>query len=173
MEELKLKQATLSDLVELLSIGKQTFIETFEKHNTKENLENYVVESFAFEKYESELLNPNSLFFLAKLCNETAGYLKINFNNAQTELKDKNAMEIERIYVKSKFQGKKIGKILFEKAMEIAKNETVDFVWLGVWEFNEKALQFYKKAGFVVFDSHKFKMGTEVQTDLMMKIEMK
>jgi ribosomal protein S18 acetylase RimI-like enzyme len=46
-------------------------------------------------------------------------------------------------------------------------------VWLGVWEKNEKAIQFYKKWGFVQFDKHLFQLGDDAQTDIMMKLQLK
>jgi ribosomal protein S18 acetylase RimI-like enzyme len=46
----------------------------------------------------------------------------------------------------------------------------VDYVWLGVWEKNLRAIQFYKKNGFVEFDQHLFILGDDPQTDIMMKL---
>jgi ribosomal protein S18 acetylase RimI-like enzyme len=43
-------------------------------------------------------------------------------------------------------------------------------VWLGVWEENHRAIRFYTKNGFVVFDKHVFIMGNDEQTDLLMQL---
>ena len=109
----------------------------------------------------------------AKYKNETVGYLKINFGSAQTDLNDRDAMELERIYVLGKFQGKSIGKKLLTDVIQIAKKKEMNYLWLGVWKKNEKAIEFYKKQGFTTFNSHSFKMGTEIQTDLLMKLTLK
>jgi ribosomal protein S18 acetylase RimI-like enzyme len=53
--------------------------------------------------------------------------------------------------------------------LEIAKLKKSDFVWLGVWEHNKKAIGFYRKNGFEVFDHHVFVLGNDHQTDLLMK----
>jgi ribosomal protein S18 acetylase RimI-like enzyme len=100
------------------------------------------------------------------------GYLKVNEGAAQTELKNLQALEIERIYVKKEFQDKKVGQLLFEKALELAKLQGAPYIWLGVWEKNLKAIRFYKRNGFVEFDKHIFKVGTDEQTDLLMKIDL-
>jgi ribosomal protein S18 acetylase RimI-like enzyme len=68
------------------------------------------------------------------------------------------------------FHGKKVGQLLYEKAIQIARNKKVPFVWLGVWEENHRAIQFYIKNGFVAFDQHIFKLGDDEQTDIMMKL---
>lgn len=83
----------------------------------------------------------------AKLDSVVIGYLKLNFGQSQTELKDEKALEIERIYVLKEFHGKKIGQILYDKALEVAKDRKADYVWLGVWEENPRAISFYRKNG--------------------------
>ncbi|SMG52036.1 GNAT family N-acetyltransferase, partial [Sphingobacterium psychroaquaticum] len=105
--------------------------------------------------------------------NEVIGYLKINFGQSQTELKDEKALEIERIYVLKEYHGKNVGQVLYQKAMEIAKEKKADYVWLGVWEENPRAISFYKKNGFVEFDKHIFKLGDDEQTDIIMKLKMR
>ncbi|MFN5985877.1 MAG: GNAT family N-acetyltransferase, partial [Chitinophagaceae bacterium] len=74
------------------------------------------------------------------------------------------------IYVIQEYQGKKAGQQLYEKAIQVAKEKKAKYLWLGVWEENHKAIQFYKKNGFEVFDQHVFVLGDEKQTDLMMRL---
>ena len=165
-----IRAISISDLAQLQKIGKTTFAETFTEHNTKEDLDKYLELSFSYEKLSSELNNPNSSFYFAEIEHNVVGYLKINFGASQTELKDNEALEIERIYVLQAFHGKKLGQALYEKAISIAKEMKVKYVWLGVWEQNHRALQFYKKNSFVPFDTHIFKLGNDEQTDIMMKL---
>jgi ribosomal protein S18 acetylase RimI-like enzyme len=166
------KKISIKDLAQLQKIGISTFSETFAEHNTKEDLEKYLKESFAADKLIAELENPDAAFYFAEVDDTVIGYLKINFGDAQTELKDNKSVEIERIYVLQAYHGKKIGQLLFNKAIEIAKEHQAHYVWLGVWEENHRALQFYKKNGFVQFDTHIFKLGNDEQTDIMMKLAL-
>ena len=99
--------------------------------------------------------------------------MKLNFGDSQTELKDNKALEIERIYVSKEFHGKSIGQLLYDKVIEVAKQKNADYVWLGVWEDNPRAISFYKKNGFVEFDKHIFKLGNDEQIDIMMKLNLK
>lgn len=172
MEQIILRKIDEKDVKSLQKIAKQTFFDTFSPHNTAENMEKYLNEGFTTEKLTSEIQNENSQFYFALSDNEVIGYLKVNSGDAQTELQDKNSLEIERIYVSKDFHGKKVGQILYDKALEIAKNKNLKYVWLGVWEENHRAVQFYKKNGFVEFDQHIFLFGDEKQTDLMMKKEL-
>ncbi|MFA9205177.1 MAG: N-acetyltransferase family protein [Burkholderiaceae bacterium] len=170
--EAVIRKINLVDLPQLQKIGKTTFAETFSELNTKEDLEKYLKEGFSTDKLSTELNNPNSSFYFAELNEVIIGYLKINFGDAQTELKDNKAFEIERIYVLQAYHGKKIGQLLYNKTIEIAKEHQAEYVWLGVWEQNHRALQFYKKNGFVQFDTHIFKLGNDEQTDIMMKLAL-
>ncbi|GGK59551.1 N-acetyltransferase family protein [Rufibacter glacialis] len=172
MDIINLRRVTELDLNQLQEIGRQTFSETFSAGNSEENMQKYLEEGFSLEKLTAELQNPNSEFYFAMLDHRAIGYLKLNVGSSQTELKDDKALEIERIYVLREFHGKKVGQLLYEKALQIAEQKKVDYVWLGVWEENLRALNFYKKNGFVMFDKHLFKLGDEEQTDLMMRRQM-
>jgi len=119
-----------------------------------------------------ELNNENSEFYFATTNNTIIGYVKLNFGSSQTELKDKHTAEIERIYILKEFYGKNVGQVLCDKAIEIAKQKRVAFIWLGVWEENLRAINFYKKNGFIEFDKHIFSLGQEEQTDIMMKLKL-
>ena len=136
-------------------------------------MKEYLKEGFSTEKLESELTNKNSEFYFALFDNKVIGYLKLNFGQSQTEIKDENTLEIERIYVLKEFYGKKVGQALYEKAMEVSEEKGVDYVWLGVWEENPRAIRFYEKNGFVEFDKHIFRLGNDEQTDIMMKLQLK
>lgn len=172
MENIGIEKLTISDLDELQKIGRQTFYETFSESNTEENMKNYLESGFSVDKIKTELSDENADFYFAKIDKKIIGYLKLNFGQSQTELKDDKALEIERIYVLKEFHGKKVGQILYDKAIEIAKNKNADYVWLGVWEENPRAINFYKKNGFVEFDKHIFKLGNDEQTDIMMKLKL-
>ncbi len=170
MEHIRIRKITVEDLFQLQEIGRKTFVETFSSSNTEENMALYLKEGFATEKLTAELQNPESEFYFATLNENVIGYLKINFGPAQTELQEAKSVEIERIYLLQEYHGKQVGQLLFEKAMAIAKNNHCDYIWLGVWEENHRALQFYTKNGFVAFDKHIFVLGDEAQTDIMMKL---
>lgn len=173
MGTVDINKVALSDVEQLQKIAKDTFSETFSEMNSKENMEKYLEDRLSIDMLAAELNNENSEFFFAKAENKIVGYLKVNFGSAQTEQQTGNGLEIERIYVLKAFHGKKVGQLLYQKAVDIAAQKNADYVWLGVWEENHRALSFYKKNGFIEFDKHSFKLGDDVQTDLMMKLELK
>lgn len=170
MEAILIVKAIIDDVESLQLLGTQTFLETFAPYNTQENLASYLNKAFSKEEVTKELHDNNSEWYLALAENEKAGYLKLNFGNAQTEMLDEKAMEIERIYVLQQFQGKQIGKLLLQKAIDVALNHAIDYIWLGVWEKNTKVQTFYKKQGFETFSQHSFYLDDDKQTDWLMKL---
>lgn len=173
MENITIQKVTLNHLEALQQISKQTFAETYSAGNTEENIRRHLEEGFSRPKLASELNDPNMEFYFAMLGDKITGYIKLNFGPTQTELQDDEAVELERIYVLQAFQGRKIGQLLCEKAIEVARQKNAGYVWLGVWEENPKAIRFYQKNGFVAFNKHIFKLGNDPQTDLMMKLSLK
>ncbi|WP_106915671.1 GNAT family N-acetyltransferase [Chryseobacterium aurantiacum] len=169
MASIILNKASVEDTDIVQKLGIQTFSETFSENNSEEAMKKYLEKSFNTEKVKAELSNPDSLFYIAWEEDNPVGYLKVNTGKAQTELQDETSLEIERIYVKKSHHGKKVGQLLYNQALETAKNLHKVYLWLGVWEKNEKALSFYTKNGFVEFDKHTFVLGDDKQTDLMMK----
>lgn len=172
METIKIKRAASSDVALLQEIGRQTFFETFAAGNSEENMQKYLQEGFSTEKLGAELAEESSTFYFAWSGEKVIGYLKLNSGASQTELQDRSAVEIERIYVLKDWHGKKVGDLLFEKALEVARQSHAAYLWLGVWEENPRAIRFYQKNGFVAFDRHIFKLGDEEQTDIMMKLTL-
>lgn len=172
MISIEIKKVEISQVEILREIAINTFSETFLEDNDAQQMQNYIDEKLSIKKLQEELMNEHSEFYFAKVDHQIIGYLKINIEEAQTENLGNRSMEVERIYVLQKHQGLKAGQALLNKSIVLAKEKRLEFIWLGVWENNKKAIQFYEKNGFVIFDKHLFLLGTEEQTDLMMKLKL-
>ena len=115
----------------------------------------------------------NSYFYFIIVNNKIIGYTKLNFGSAQTEeiFIDK-AFEVERIYLLSKHSRKGYGRKAFENIFQIGRKKGYKKIWLGVWEYNKNAIEFYKHMGFKMFSKHSFLLGDDNQTDLLLKIDI-
>ena len=159
----------MENLESLKEFSRETFYASFGDRNSPENMLLYDVHHFADEQLRSELLNPYSRFFFAKLGEDIVGYMKINQADAQTVLPNDGGMELERIYVGQQLKGRGIGKALLEKTVRLAKKAGAMYIWLGVWEHNTQAISFYERNGFLTCSQHNFRLGNDEQTDLLMK----
>lgn len=172
-DSIEIKRVLPQDVDILRKISIETFEEAFAKDNTNENMQLYLDEAFSRTKLTAELDEPFSVFYFSFSGELITGYIKINTGPAQTDLKDKPALEIERVYVRKEFQRRKVGQSLLEKALAVAREKSVEFVWLGVWEKNEPAIRFYRKNGFEPFGQHIFMLGNDEQIDILMKLPLR
>nr|WP_299343418.1 GNAT family N-acetyltransferase [Allomuricauda sp.] len=168
---LNLQKCTSKDLEILIKISKETFISAFEKDNNPEDFLSYVNKAFGKDQMEAQLNNPNSHFYFVLDKGTLVGYFKLNEGDAQTELQDEESFELERIYVLDAFQGKSIGTWMLNQAIEIAKSEQKRYLWLGVWEHNPGAIRFYERNGFKKFGTHPYYVGSDKQTDWIMRLD--
>jgi diamine N-acetyltransferase len=171
-QELEFVRIIQQDVPELCQLSRDTFIVAFAHVNRPEDLKAYLDKAFSPEQLLAEVSNPESIWYFAKHGSRTVGFLKLNLGNAQNELKDFQTMELERIYVIADQQGRGMGHKLLDKAVDEAKKARVEFLWLGVWEHNLRARKLYRDYGFIEFSSHKFLLGSDVQTDILMKLEL-
>ena len=164
-----IRLATEEDAELIADLSRSTFYETFAAHNIPENMEKFMNEQFKKEKLVAEVYDPWNIFILAYDDNEIAGYAKMRsgFNPGPSE--NLPEIEIQRIYSVTKKLGKGVGKLLMQHCLEIAKERNNNTIWLGVWEHNKRAIDFYTKWGFVKFGEHEFILGDDVQTDWLMK----
>lgn len=161
-----IRKANVEDLPELCAISKITFVDTYGEQNTPENLQKYLDEHFNEEQLKQELLTPNTHFLLAEFEKLIIGYAKLRVNTK--EFLGKNTIELERIYINKTFHGKSFGISLIQECVNLAEELQFDSIWLGVWEYNHKAINFYKKYGFEICGEHIFQFGEEAQTDYLM-----
>lgn len=170
--QLVYKKCTIDYLEDLVKISRSTFIAAFEADNNPENFSDYIENAFNKIKLTEELSNPNSGFFFVYLNTELSGYFKLNEFDAQTDSKENDSIEIERIYVHPDYQGKKIGQEMLQEIKKLSIQKGKRFIWLGVWEKNTRAIQFYEREGFVKFGTHPYYIGTDKQTDWLMLLAL-
>ena len=170
--ELQLELCRIHDIDRLISISKTTFKNAFEGQNNPEDFTDYINNAFSKETLTSEILHPHTNFYFIMLGGSTVGYFKLNDVNAQTDIHDKNAMELERIYVVPKYQGKGYGAWMLEQAKQLARKANKHYVWLGVWEKNIGAIKFYETHGFIKFNRHPYYIGKDKQMDWLMRLDL-
>lgn len=169
---LSITEVSAKELPLLQQISQATFVKAFGEVNTKEDMEFYLTSKMSLDQLTLEWQTSGSTFYFARLDEEITGYLKLNTGAAQNEQLMEPSLEVERIYVIDKFQGKGFGQQLLDFAIQQAQEQGIKLVWLGVWEHNHGARRFYERNGFVAFSQHVFMMGEDEQIDILMKREV-
>lgn len=165
-----IKIADANDSKLLAKLGAVCFSEAFAQYNSEEDLKNYLAEAFSEEMINADLQDKHFTYIIAfDEKHQAVGYSKLNWKETPNELAELKVVQLERIYVRQKVKGKKVGALMMEKCIELAKKKNINSIWLGVWQENIEAINFYKKWGFEIFGYKQFKIGNKVDDDFMMK----
>ncbi|HEV7699087.1 MAG TPA: GNAT family N-acetyltransferase [Pyrinomonadaceae bacterium] len=174
MLEVRLRRAGVEDAAALAELSFKTFWDTFADHpkNAPDDLDAYMREAFTVEQLAIELANPKSIFVVAEIDGELAGYSKLLLDHIEPGVTAERPIELCRLYSQQKYLGQGVGKALMERCFEDASETGRDVMWLGVWEYNPRAQAFYTKNGFRIVGKHVFQLGTDPQTDMLMQKEL-
>lgn len=168
----QIRIAQVSDAELIADISRETFYESFAAQNTKSDMDKFMTEQFTKEKLITEVGETGTYFLLAFEDDTITGYVKLK-EGTDPALQNANAIEISRIYACTPFIGMGIGKALIMASIEKAATMKKDCIWLGVWEHNQRAIDFYTKFGFSKFSEHDFVLGNDVQRDWLMQLKVR
>lgn len=171
MTSAAIRQATSDDAKLLTDLAYTTFWDAFAHHpkNAPDDLAHYMRQAFNIEQIAAELSEEKSIFLIAEVDDEAAGYAKIIIDTIEDGITAERPIELSRLYSHQRFLGQGIGQRLMDACFARAVEENRDVMWLGVWEFNPRAQRFYEKNGFTVVGKHVFQLGSDPQTDLLME----
>lgn len=166
---LTIRRGTIEDAVLLSKLGARTFSETFAADNTPENLTAYIAASFNVAQQTAELKDPASTFLIAEVDGRAAGYARLRDSEPEQGVEGPKPVELVRLYVAREWLGRGLGAELMRVCLDEARRSGYETIWLGVWEGNPRAQEFYRKWNFRVVGEHIFKLGSDLQRDLLLE----
>ena len=170
---MNIRYGTTDDAGMLAALGTRTFYDTFAKDNTPENIEAYLKRSFSPEIQFNELSQHDVIFLIAESENIPIGYAQLILNSKDEAIRGTRPLEVRRIYTSHEYLGKGVGKELMQATINEARQRGCNCVWLGVWEKNQRAIEFYEKWGFRKVGTHIFSVGDDPQKDFVMELELR
>jgi GNAT superfamily N-acetyltransferase len=165
---LAIRKAGPGDNSLLASLGAETFSDAFGAANTPDDMRLYLEKSFSPEVQAAELADPSGVFLLAENGGVPAGYARLRESVPSTALAAARPIEIVRLYARTPWIGRGVGAALMQACLEEGRARGCDTVWLDVWERNARAIEFYQRWGFVRFGVQPFRLGNDLQTDILM-----
>jgi len=166
---LTIRRGTREDADLLSELGAHTFSETFAADNTREDLAAYIATSFSVAQQTAELEDPASTFLIAEVDGRAAGYARLYAGEPEKDIRGANPVELVRLYVSRDWLGRGLGEQLMRACIDEAEQTGHDSIWLGVWERNGRAQSFYRKWNFHTVGEHMFRLGSDLQRDLLME----
>lgn len=167
-----IRKVAATEFEMLAALGRRAFYEAFSEFQDPDDMQAYLDLAFHPDTIKSHLEDKGIRFFVAEWAGEPVGYVKLHLDYAPPELKGKKCIQLERIYALRDFIGKKIGKALMEKCIAETRAAEAEYLWLGVWQENHKAIRFYKNFGFEIIGLKQFIIGKEVNDDYVMALKM-
>jgi diamine N-acetyltransferase len=166
---LSIRRGTPEDAGLLSELGARTFSETFAADNTPEDLAEYIATSFNIAQQTVESEDPASTFLIAEVNGRAAGYAMLHDGEPEQGVEGANPVELVRLYVSRDWLGRGIGEQLMRACIDEARQAGHETIWLGVWERNGRAQAFYRKWNFRTVGEHVFRLGSDLQRDLLME----
>jgi ribosomal protein S18 acetylase RimI-like enzyme len=172
MPPITVRIATEQDVKLIKNLSWQTFFDAYHQYNSKQDMQLFLETSFSEEAVRIEMADKVNTFIIASLKKDAVGYAKLSEINKPKELDDASLIEVSRIYALKEKVGSGVGKALMTKSVQLAQQKGKALMWLGVWEHNQRAIQFYRRWGFEKFGEQIFYLGNDKQNDWLMKKDL-
>ena len=143
----------------LSEIAKITFIESHGNSAELEDINNYVAENYSDNIFKKELQDSKNIYHILYYKDQVAGYSKIITNSPCSGNEVKEVAKLERLYLLKVFYNLNLGFQLLEFNVNLAKEYKQSGIWLYVWKENHRAINFYKRNGFIIIGSYDFKIS--------------
>jgi ribosomal protein S18 acetylase RimI-like enzyme len=165
---IEMRTATAADAELLADLGARAFSDTFLASTTAQDMAAYIAGAFGPRVQADELADPARTFLIAEADGETAGYVQLKRGESPECVAASRPIEIVRFYADAHWIGRGVGAALMRASLRLAGDEGRDVVWLDVWEENDRAIAFYRKWGFAPVGTARFRIGDDLQNDLVM-----
>lgn len=168
-----IRRAIAKDAKELAALALQTFVDTYAADNDPSNMQTHCEQYFGETQQHAEIIDTTCAVLLAYADQELVGYALVTQSEAPDCIKNLINVEtdkticLKRFYVLKNWHGKGIASPLMKAILDISKSWNGQHLWLTMWEYNQRALSYYQKAGFTLAGETEFYFGTEIQKDFV------
>lgn len=162
-----IRRARQSDAEALSGFAARLFRETYGDDTAASDLDAYIYKNFSTRRQQAEITDPSGAVFLATADDLIIGYAHVVMGSA-----DSGSAFLSRIYVDAEWRGCGLAKDLLTAVVGESQQRGFTCLELTVFERNSRALAFYKRAGFSAAGSTTFLVGEDLQTDVVMKLDL-
>ena len=167
---IRLRDARAADAAALAEFAARVFADTFGPDNAPDDMAIYLAEAFGPDKQAAEIADPTSRVILA-VSGDGDQSAMVGYSHFLFE-EDGESVLLKRLYLDAGQHGRGLAHRLLEECVRQCRAAGAGRLWLTVWDQNPRAIAFYKKSGFVVSGETTFTLGSDVQTDLQMEMDL-
>ncbi len=166
MSNFSIIKADLDQIDNIIQIAYATWPAAYSEILSPEQL-SYMLEQFYNKAYLSERMEQGNLFYLVQRADELLGFMELEIDEKPGYTK------LHKLYVLPEAQGLKLGRLLLDDAISIAKELKQAGIFLNVNRYN-KAKNFYEKQGFESIETVDIHIGNGFyMNDFIMQLNFK
>ena len=169
---MSISRALPADAHRVSALAIATFALACPPGTAQENIDQLCATKLSPTSFEAYLADPRVRIWFASHGDELLGYV-MSVSGEPDDLVIAKAVsarptvEISKIYVRASAHGSGIAQQLMSVAVENARAEGAQSVWLGVNQQNERANTFYERNGFLVVGERRFQVGDSLEEDFV------
>jgi 2-haloacid dehalogenase len=159
-------------LDELVTLSRHTFRDTYAFNHTDEQIDRYLDAQLTADRWQGVLRDPRNRTFVALAATGAPlAYLIWRDGSAPPDGPvGSHPCEIVRIYVHDLAKGRRLGAALVREAIRLTRAHGGDSLWLAVAQYNDPAIAFYERMGFVRSGITSFDFAGTVEPDFVMRL---
>jgi Acetyltransferases len=144
------------------------FRDTYGEIVHPQDMEDYVTTALTPDYFLRHVDAPSSSLLLAIADEQLVGYALVTRSVPPACVNKSSPVELARIYLRHDGIGKGYGASLMRAVQAEARRLRADAIWLGVYDRNIRAREFYRKWGFIDVGIQQFMLGDNFYADPIM-----
>ena len=161
------RDAGTADAAALRELFAESFVDTFGHLYRPEDLNDFL-DSNSLEKWLANLSDPDVAIRVAEEAAELVGFVELASKKLPYDTAAP-ALELRRLYLKSRAHGRGIADELMKWALKEAIARGAEELVLSVYVDNHRARRFYERYGFEVVGRYDFMVGSHADEDLILR----
>ena len=162
------RDATAADLPAIDRVFRQSFCDTFAHLYAPRDLAAFLGK-FTPDAWRQEYEDPRYRFRVAEEGGQVVGYVKLGPSTLPVETAAP-AIELRQLYVLKEHHGTGIAVALTDWALEQAREQGIEELYLTVYTDNHRAKRFYERYGFEAVGRYDFMVGDQADEDIIMRL---
>jgi len=156
---ISIRRADEDDSGLLSALATITMIESHGHSGPAADIDAYIAKTYNDDVLKKELRDPKNIYHIIFHSNKAAGYSRINLDSPYAGSETKNLAKLDRLYLLKEMYDLHLGSALFGFILDFMKENNQKGVWLYTWKENQRAIDFYKRKGFVIIGSYDFRIS--------------
>lgn len=165
-----IRRATPADAPTMAALGAATFTETFGRLYPAEDLSAFLAEAHSQDTWSAKLAHSRTAVWVAMAADAApVGFITVGECKLPIDNRERNAGEIQQLYVRARCQNLRLGSRLMALGIEWLDAQGRAPLYVGVWSENLGAQRFYRRYGFAKIGEYGFPVGKIVDREFILR----